>query len=56
MNNSLSEEELKDFADSIPAGKLGTPQDVAEAVAFLASDKSNYMVGQVISPNGGIVM
>lgn len=56
MNDSLSEDELKDFADSIPSGRLGLPEEVAEAVSFLASDKASYIVGQVISPNGGIVM
>jgi 3-oxoacyl-[acyl-carrier protein] reductase len=38
---------------STPAGRLGTPDEVADAVAFLASDRSSYFVGAVLSPNGG---
>jgi len=37
-------------------GRMGTPEEVAEAVSFFASDKSDYITGQVLSPNGGIVM
>ena len=56
MNSCLTDEELSDFAQSIPMGRLGTPEEVADAVSFFASDKSNYITGQVLSPNGGIVM
>ena len=37
----------------IPAGRIGTPEDVANLVAFLASEKSSYITGQVIRVDGG---
>jgi 3-oxoacyl-[acyl-carrier protein] reductase len=40
----------------IPAGRKGTPEDVAEAVAFLASDPAAYITGQVLNVDGGMVM
>ena len=39
-----------------PIGRFGTPQEVAAVALYLASDDSNYTVGQVISPNGGYYM
>jgi 3-oxoacyl-[acyl-carrier protein] reductase len=40
----------------VPLGRIGQPEDVAEAVAFLASDKASYITGQVIHVNGGMYM
>ncbi len=40
---------------TIPAGRLGTPQDVAELTAFLCSEKASYITGQVIGVNGGLI-
>jgi len=40
----------------VPAGRKGTPQDVADAVAFLASDAAGYITGQVLNVDGGLVM
>jgi 3-oxoacyl-[acyl-carrier protein] reductase len=42
--------------DAIPLSAFGTPQDIANAVTFLASDMSSYITGQVLSVNGGMVM
>jgi 3-oxoacyl-[acyl-carrier protein] reductase len=38
-----------------PAGRLGTPAEIAATVAFLASDDTAYFVGATLSPNGGLV-
>jgi 3-oxoacyl-[acyl-carrier protein] reductase len=39
-----------------PAGRFGSPQDVANVAVYLASEEANFVVGQVISPNGGYVI
>ena len=56
MMSSFSQDEITDFCDAIPMGRLGTPQEVAYCVGFLASDKASYITGQVISPNGGLII
>ena len=45
-----------DWAAQIPLGRLGTPEDVAAAVCFLASDEASYITGQVLAVNGGMYM
>ena len=52
MNSSLSQEELQAVIDDIPAGRMGTPEDVARAVAFLAED-GEYITGQTLRVDGG---
>jgi len=42
--------------EQIPLGRFGTPDDVAAVVAFLASEESGYVTGQVIRVNGGLHM
>ncbi len=44
----------KDFKQLIPVNRFGTPEEVAHAVCFLASDKATYITGQVLSVNGGL--
>lgn len=56
MVTPLGGETLKMLKEEIPVGRLGTPQDVAEAVAFLAGAGAGYITGQVISVGGGIVI
>ncbi len=56
MLNDFSDEELQALADDTPLMRLGTPEDVAETVAFLASVKASYITGQIIAPNGGFVI
>ncbi len=51
------DEKIKDrLVDQIPLSRLGLPDDIAHAVAFLVSDRSNYITGQVINVNGGMLM
>ena len=56
MMRCFSEEELDDLTNEIPLGALGSPDDVAQAVVFLASDKAQYITGQILSVNGGMVI
>ncbi len=51
MTEALNEKELKAL---IPLKRFGTPEEVADVVAFLASEKSSYITGEVISVNGGL--
>lgn len=56
MTQALSQDVRDNLAKQIPMGRLGTSEDVADAVKFLASDKANYITGQVIHVNGGMWM
>lgn len=56
MTEALPEEVRKWMLDQVPMGRAGTVDDVAGAVAFLASDDAAYMTGQVIKVDGGMVM
>jgi 3-oxoacyl-[acyl-carrier protein] reductase len=56
MTQALSENVRAELAKQIPMGKLGTPEDVANAVRFLASPWASYITGQVIHVNGGMYM
>jgi len=56
MTAGLSEEIKKTIHARIPLGRIGQPEDVASAVAFLASAEANYITGQVLCVDGGIVM
>lgn len=52
MNAELSDDDKQAVLDEIPTCRFGTPQDVADTVSFLASDKSSYITGQVIRVDG----
>ncbi len=56
MTKSLPEEQKEALKVQIPAGALGQPQDIANAVAFLAADESGYITGQTLHVNGGMYM
>lgn len=56
MTDALGEDAKKYFEERIPIGALGKPEDVANAVAFLASAEAGYITGQVLSVDGGMAM
>ncbi|AWW65358.1 3-oxoacyl-ACP reductase FabG, partial [Mannheimia haemolytica] len=53
MTDELTEDQKNAILSQIPAGELGSPQDIAKAVAFLASDDARYINGETIHVNGG---
>ena len=56
MLSPLTEETLESLRKDTPLGRIGAPEDVAGVVRYLASDAAAFVTGQVISPNGGIVV
>jgi 3-oxoacyl-[acyl-carrier protein] reductase len=56
MTRAIAERAQQDWAARIPLRRLGTPDDVAAAVCFLASDEASYITGQVLAVNGGMYM
>ncbi len=54
MNNNLSNQEKQDFAQEIPMGRFGHPEEIASVVSFLASGDSDYITAQVITADGGL--
>ena len=56
MTDELDERLLNSMLDAVPVGRLGQPEDVAAAVAYLASDEASYVTGAVLPVNGGMYM
>ena len=56
MTRVLPEAQKEALIKQIPAGRLGSPEDIAEAVVFLASPAASYITGQTLSINGGMLM
>ena len=56
MTGVLSDALKKDVTGRIPLGRFGQPEDIAAAVAFLASPEAGYITGQVLTVDGGMVM
>ncbi len=56
MSAQWSEERRREIIASIPLGRLGRPEDVAEAVLFLASNESSFITGEILDINGGALM
>ena len=56
MTAGLTQQQQQQMIATVPLGRAGTPEDVAHAVAFLASDQAAYITGQVLSVDGGMAM
>lgn len=56
MNAHLSPEDLAALADETPLGRIGTPEECASCALFLASEGASFVTGQVLAPNGGLVI
>ena len=56
MTDVLGEEMKENLQKTIPMGRLGAPEDIANAVAFLAGDEASYITGQVLHVDGGMAM
>ena len=56
MNSNLTVEELSQFVEEIPLGRMGSADEIATTVEFLASDKADYITGQVLGVNGGYII
>jgi|WetSurSiteA1Bulk_404760.scaffolds.fasta_scaffold00082_12 3-oxoacyl-[acyl-carrier protein] reductase len=56
LTNDLSEELKKSILSATPVGRMGRPEEIAAAVAFLASEEASYITGQVLAIDGGMVM
>jgi acetoacetyl-CoA reductase len=56
MVKAVPENVMKALVAQIPAGRLGKPEEIADAIVFLASDKSAYITGETLSVNGGYHM
>lgn len=56
MNGALSPETMEALKEQTPLGTIGTPEQAAKAIWFLAGEDSSFITGQVLSPNGGFVI
>ena len=56
MLDALPPEVLPQLAQETPLGRLGTPEDIAHAVAFLAGDGASFITGQVLTCDGGFIL
>ena len=56
MNKLCDEDAMAALCEETPLGRIGSPEEIAKTVMFLASDDAAFITGQVISPNGGIVI
>ena len=56
MTDALGEDQHEKLKANIPAGDMGTPEDIANSVAFLASQEAGYITGQTLHVNGGMAM
>ncbi len=56
MTDKLNDQQREVLLRNIPMGRLGVPEDIAKVVGFLCSAEANYITGQVINVDGGMVM
>ena len=56
MVQVLGQETLDELARQTPLGRLGTPEDIAEAIAYFASDRASFVTGQVLTADGGFIL
>ncbi|MCL6615290.1 MAG: SDR family oxidoreductase [Firmicutes bacterium] len=56
MSAQWSEEKRRSIIAAIPLGRMGTPREVAAAVAFLASEEASFITGAILDVNGGFLM
>ena len=56
MVQVLGEETLRSLGEQTPLGRLGTPEDVAYAVAFFASERASFLTGQILTADGGFIV
>ena len=56
MLKDFTDEELEAIRQETPLGLLGQPEDVAELIVYLASERAGFMTGQILGINGGLVI
>lgn len=56
MNGSLDQAAMEELIQSTPLGRIGSPEEVAQAALFLAGEGASFITGQVLSPNGGFLI
>jgi 3-oxoacyl-[acyl-carrier protein] reductase len=56
MTDALNDKQRETILSKVPAARLGTPEDIAAAAVFLASNESGYVTGQTLHINGGMAM
>jgi len=56
MTQTLTDEQKEGIFSQVPANRLGKPEEIANAVAFLASDSAAYITGETLHVNGGMYM
>lgn len=56
MNAALTADTMQELAEETPLGRIGTPDEAARAILFLAGNAASFITGQVLSPNGGLII
>ena len=56
MNARFNADEMQELKNEIPLGRLGESSEIAELIYFLASDKANYITGQIVTADGGFTV